>query len=205
MTSERWALWVLSLVLTCGLTAWIVWRPDSPDPAPATDIPVVIRTNGGLLEVANVKHRRLFKLAMDHTLFGKRVPVCRERTSYEVDAVITYRVKLATRWKGDLEGGRLFLTVPPPVPAIPVAFDTSRLTATFRACSFVPSMKTKDRLLRSISGTLAADARGPRYAALARNAARKTVEEFARKWVLGQSRYDTLARSTPIEVAFSDE
>jgi hypothetical protein len=195
----------LAVLLIGSLTIWLFAKPEIPDPTLPGDIPVVIRTNGGLLEVASVRHRRSFDLAKDMTFLGFPMPFCRETARYAVDAVITYRVKLATRWAGEIENGRLLLTVPPPRPAIPVAFDTSRLTDALDACRFAPSMNTKSDLLKSISGKLAADAIGPRYVALARDPARKTVQEFAQKWLLSQSHYRNLNRGIPIDVSFTDE
>lgn len=196
----------LGLVLIIGLTALYFLSRQPPEGRTASnDIPIIIRTNGGLLEVGIVKHRRSFDLTKFPHIGPIELPFCKESASYVVDAAITYRVKLAKRWVGDYSGGVLSLIVPPPEPAIPVAFDTSKLRATLDDCALMPSLNAKDELLRSISGQLAQDARGPRYMKLARGEAVKaTIKEFAQKWLLQQARYN-LPKNTPIEVTFSDE
>jgi len=197
-----------ALVLMALAALWFFTRqPPAPKEGPtaSNDIPVVIRTNGGLLEVATVRHRRSFDLTKVATVVGIEVPICKETATYAVDAAITYRVKLAKRWVGDYNNGVLTMVVPPPEPSIPVAFDTSRLRATLDDCALMPDLHAKDDLLRSISRQLANDARGPSYMKIARNAeAKATIREFARKWVLGQKSYD-LPANVPIEVVFSDE
>jgi hypothetical protein len=205
--SKRTLVGIVLLIAGAFALAWYVLRPQGSEQGPvaSNDIPVVIRTNGGLLEVATIRHRRAFDLTNAFTILGYRVPFCKETATYTVDAAITYRIRLAKRWVGDYTDGTLHLSVPPPEPSLPVAFDTSRLRATLDACRLAPSLDTKDELLRSISGKLAKDAKGAGYVRLARgDEARATIEEFARKWLLGQKRYN-LPASTPIEVAFNDE
>jgi hypothetical protein len=198
------AVVIVSAIILGG---WLLRRspPPSPGSTAANDIPVVITTNGGLLEVATIRHRRSFNLTEAATVLGYTVPFCKETATYVVDAAITYRVRLAKRWVGDYSDGTLHLSVPPPKPSIPVAFDTSRLRATLDSCWFAPSLGAKDDLLRSISGQLAQDANGPGYRSLARGEkARATVRQFAQKWILSQKRYD-LPADTPIAVTFTDE
>lgn len=205
--SKRTLIGFAMLLLGGIALAWYVLRPPVVEqgPAASNDIPVVIRTNGGLLEVATIRHRRAFDLTNAFTVLGYKIPFCKETATYTVDAAITYRVRLAKRWIGDYTDGTLHLSVPPPEPSLPVAFDTSRLRATLDACRLAPSLNTKDDLLRSISGKLANDAKGPGYMKIARGVeARATIEEFASKWLLGQKRYD-LPNGTPIEVIFNDE
>ena len=170
----------------------------------SNDIPVVIRTNGGMLEVATIKHRRTFPLTEVLFVAGIRVPFCKATASYTVDTYITYRVRLSREWYTPYHNKRLQVRAPRLEPALPVAFDTSKLKATLEKCPMMPS-GTEDDLLRSISGKLAKDAWDPRYLQLARNnGARNTVSEFARKWLISQKAYD-IPPNTPIDVLFDDE
>ncbi|MBA4013244.1 MAG: hypothetical protein C0481_15365 [Phenylobacterium sp.] len=168
------------------------------------DIPVVIRTNGGMLEVAKVKHRRTFNLTEVATFAGFEVPFCTATASYTFDAHTTYRVKLAKDWAASYRNQRLQVTAPRLEPALPVAFDTARLKATLEKCPFMPG-GTQEALLRSIGGKLAKDASNPAYLDLARNGgARETVREFAQKWLINQKTYN-IPPNTPIDVMFADE
>lgn len=204
MYLSKRALTVLALIIlgTVAL-AWQSRKPD--DTTGSNDIPVVIRTNGGMLEISTIKHRRSFDLTKVGKVLGYEIPFCKETATYVVDAAITYRVRLAKRWVGDYTDGKLHLSVPPPEPSLPVAFDTSRLRASLDKCWFAPSRGAQNELLRSISGKLAADARGPQYMKIARgDEGRATIREFAQKWILGHKRYD-LPRSTRIKITYWDE
>jgi len=181
---------------------------DSGDVA-SNDFPVVLRTNGGLLEVATLKHRRSFNLTNAITLLGYPVPFCKETASYTTDTYITYRVRLAKRWEAEYRNRHLYVTTPPVEPALPVAFDTSRLKASLNSCRFVPSLNTQAELLRSISGRLKKDALDPQRIAYVKDhgkggSARDTVREFVQKWMVSQRGYD-IPQNAVIDVAFADD
>jgi len=108
-----------------------------------------------------------------------------------------------------MKNGHLYVTAPALEPALPVAFDTSRLKTTLDRCRFVPSMNTQNTLLQSISHQLEIDALEPHRKAFVIDhgplgGARDTVQEFARKWLLSQRGYD-ISPNTPIEVTFRGE
>lgn len=197
---------IFGLFLVAALAIWWLNRPHIDEVGEASnDIPVIIRTNGGMLEIETIKHRRTFNLTKTATVLGFEVPFCKEMASYTVDASISYRVRLAKRWVGDYKKGVLSLVVPPPEPFLPVPFDTSRLRATLDDCALMPSMNAKDELLRSISGKLEQDAKSSRYLKLARgDDGKATIREFAQKWLLSQKQYD-LPSEIKIEVSYSDE
>ncbi len=157
-----------------------------------------------MLELAEIKHRRTFNLTQTLSAAGVRIPFCKATASYTVDTHITYRVRLAKDWSAEYRNQRLELRVPRLEPALPVAFDTSRLNATLQKCPLVPP-GIQDDLLQTVSGTLAKDAQNPRYLDLARNGgARDTVREFALKWLISQKNYN-IPLNTPIDVKFDGE
>ncbi len=200
-----WVLIVLAL-LAGGFGAYRFWPKPVPPPEPvvSNDIPVVIRTNGGMLEVAKVKHRRTFNLSQTLSVLEVKVPFCKAAASYTVDTHITYRVRLAKDWQAQYRNQRLELTVPKLEPAIPVALDTSGVSATVRKCPLVPP-GIQDDLLKTVSTTIDKDAWNPRYLNLARNeGARDTVREFARKWLITQKGYE-IPLDVPIDVKFEGE
>lgn len=194
---------VLLLAVAGGYFWWS--RGGDLDPSAPDDFPVVMRTNGGLLEVATLKHRRTFNLTNEITILGFPMPFCKETASYTVDTYITYRVRLAQRWVAEFKQQHLYVTAPPLEPSLPVAFDTSRMRATIKSCSLVPSMDTQNDLLRRISGRLKQDALDPRRIAFVKDhGARDTVREFVQKWLISQKGYNIPA-NTPIDVAFKGE
>ncbi|RAK59576.1 hypothetical protein DJ021_07055 [Phenylobacterium hankyongense] len=183
-----------------GLHLWSKSRSGTNGPA-SNDIPIVIRTDGGMLEVANVKHRRTFNLTNVLTVAGISVPFCKATASYTVDTRITYRVRLARYWGAFYHDQRLEIWAPRLEPALPVAFDTSKMMTTLNECPFIPR-GTQDDVLRLVSAQLEKDAWSPQYVQLAQNGgARDTVREFVRKWLINQKGSD-IPRGTPIGVNF---
>jgi hypothetical protein len=205
---------VIGLVAIVGVFIWqrpaiIGVASEDEGIVASNDFPVVLRTNGGLLEVATLKHRRTFNLTNTATVLGYKVPFCREKASYTADTYITYRVRLAKRWDAEYRNQHLYVTAPRIEPALPVAFDTSRLKATLDSCRFVPSMDTQAELLRSISGRLKKDALDPQRIAYVKDhgkdgSARDTVREFVEKWLVTQRGYN-IPKGTPIDVAFNGD
>ena len=198
---------VLGLLVVMAVVALArLWpqRDATAQGVVSNDIPVVIRTNGGMLEVARVNHRRTFDLTEVLVIAGIEVPFCKATAAYTVDTSITYRVRLAKEWNAAYRNGRLELAAPKLEPSLPVAFDTKRLMETLRKCPAMPG-DTRNDLLKSISGKLAQDAWSPSYLQLARNGgARDTVREFAQKWLLTQKAFD-IPTNALIVVKFADE
>jgi hypothetical protein len=175
----------------------------------SNDFPVIIRTAGGFLEAATIRHRRTFNLTNVFTFLGKKVPICKEKASVTVDTYITYRVRLAKRWAAELENGQLYVTAPRLEPSLPVAFDTSTFSAEIDKCALAPGLDSQNDLMRSISARLKKDAFDPERIAYAmdnglKGGARETVREYVQKWLVRQKGYN-IPPDTPIEVSFEGE
>jgi hypothetical protein len=184
-------------------------RPDTPDPTPVTvftgDVPVVFRTNGGLLEVAQVAFTEGFTKTQKGTLFGIEIPNCDTEAGLTVRAHITYRVRLAPEWKAKITADKRVLIVAPPLePAIPVAIDTATLRERVHGCPVIKDARLLTKLRKAISAELAVRAKHPDYKAIARPKAVKTVQEFIRKWYLSDGKY-AYAKGYPIVVMFKGD
>lgn len=205
-----WCIGALLLLAAAFVAAWnlmpsLFGGQEVSRDAVLESFPVVIRTNGGMLEVATVRYRKRYNLKNIATVMGMRLPFCPEEAAVTVDPHITYRVRLARRWQAQYENGTLYVTAPSLEPALPVAFETGNIENSLDKCWIMPSMDTQHDLLKSLSGTLAKEAQAPSRLTFARdNGARDTVKEFVQKWLVTQKGYD-LPPNTPIDVAFAGE
>jgi hypothetical protein len=200
------ALLVMASLIANGIWLSRLWGEPARRTATqsaAIDQFEVIRTKGGLLAVSTIKAPELFQATAEHTVLG--VPVGQTTSQIRVQAVYAYHVELAPEWKVTLRDKQLIVIAPRVKPTLPVAIDTARLE---RFASGTWSVFTGaaelDRLQRSISQSLATKAALPSYIQFQREAARATVTEFVRKWMLGQERFKS-AGDYQVRVFFADE
>lgn len=193
-----------SVVLNVILT-WHLWTPSrgvevllqSPDRVE------VIRTQGGLLQVSTIKSPETFQATTDHKFLG--IDLGQTVTQIRVPAVFNYHVELAPEWRVTVTGDTVLVIAPAVAPTLPVAIDTARLEKfSSGTWSLFTGTRELDLLERSITQTLALKASTPSYLQFQREAARQTVEEFVRKWLLTQQRYQSGGRRA-VRVFFSNE
>ncbi len=165
--------------------------------------PIVMRTNGGLLEVSTVTALESFEASKDHTIMS--VPIGKTVSQIRVPATYRYHIELAPEWK-IFKNGLDLIVVPPAVkPSLPVAIDTGKLEAhSSGAWSLVTGTKLTELLQRSLTAELARKAMIPTYVQLQREYARKTVQEFVQKWAANQDGFRQI-QSANIKVFFADE
>jgi len=167
------------------------------------DQPIVMHTKGGLLEVSKVLVTEHFESSVINTVLG--VGVSKTTARARVPAVYRYHIELAPEWKFEIKDGTFFVVAPAVKPALPVAIDTTQLVSdSSGAWSMVNGQKKIDELVKRVTPILAAKAISQQYIDLQRNEARKTVEEFIRKWLLAQEKWKP-ASAYPMHVTFSDE
>jgi hypothetical protein len=91
------------------------------------------------------------------------------------------------------------------MPSVPVAIDTSKMQMQTRSgWARFNGRENLDALLREITPELEKTARAPRYIEAQREQARKTVTEFAAKWLVTQERWKGV-KADQIQVYFADE
>lgn len=162
---------------------------------------IVLRTPGGMLEVATIVKNEEFGWQASYTcpvvdcgqLLGHTVSRIRVPVHY------VYRVPLAQQWELRLRDGEYVLALPPPEPKLPPAMDTSKAEIQTNGNWSSPSpVETTQGMLRNIVPELNRRALRPEYLALQRAVAEKTVAEFARKWMAEQVR----TPQRPVRVVF---
>jgi hypothetical protein len=171
----------------------------------ASDEILVMRTRGGLLEVSRIHATEVLDTRFVYSVLG--IPVGETVPSIRVPAVYRYHVELAPEWRV-LRTGEVFTVVAPPVqPSLPVAVDLGRMEKSASGTwVLLPFTETDalDELERSVTAKLAAKARSPAQIERQRAAARRTVLEFVRKWLVTQAQWQSAARPR-IRVLFADE
>ena len=173
----------------------------------AKDEIVILRTPGGMLEVSTLIRNEVFQWSTEYTclpldcgkLFGKTISEVRVPVHY------TYRIPLAAKWSLKLVSHHFELAVPKPEPKLPAAIDVKKLEIRTDKAWFSPD-KTEHResVVRNIGPEFDRRATQKNYLDAQREEARKTVVEFAQKWMLAQDVAANL-RGYPIRVSFPDD
>lgn len=185
-------LLALAVAAVLGVLAYQALRPGIQqeqvkllDPAQV----IVVRTPGGLLEVATLSRIEEFGWQTTYTcplldcgkLLGATV------TRLRVPVHYTYRVALAPTWELRREGQDYVLRVPSLLPALPPAMETARLELETKGGWTSPGRELNvQSTLRQLGPELERRANQPHYLAAQEPQAAKTVAEFARKWMREQ-------------------
>ncbi|MBA2963109.1 MULTISPECIES: hypothetical protein [Ramlibacter] len=202
-----WLVLIALAVVVVLALAWWSARPHEEavtvlDPARVR----IVRTPGGMLEVATLQKVEEFGWQVSHTcplvdcgeLLGKTTSRVR------VTAHVTYRIPLAEQWTLRLDGDHYELVVPPLEPKLPVAFETAGMQVqTERGGWFSPAAgPNREAVVRQLGPELAVRARRAEMKRLAEPGAAATVAEFASRWMAEQMEP---AAQRPIRVRFEGE
>lgn len=201
-------LLLFTLTASVAFNAYTIYKDQQARNHPITVVvgePVVMRTNGGLLEVATIKNAERFEQASSSTILGISVPTTSTVATIQVPVTYRYHVPLATEWRF-FRRDNVFVVVAPPVkPSLPVAIDTTGLQSfSHGTWSLITGRAATDDLLKQLTPLLNDRANASAYIEAQRDAARKTVGEFVQKWVLSQDKWKNLT-GVRIQVFFADE
>ena len=165
---------------------------------------LMMRTNGGLLEVAAFRMNEQFDTKFVYTVLD--VEVGETAPHIRVPAYYRYHVRLAPQWK-IIRSDEVFTVVTPPIrPTLPVAVDLSQMEKDVGGSwILVPFNRESDlnALEQKITGALEEKARSEIYRKIYIEDAHKTVSEFVQKWLVTQASWQQ-ARRPSIEVVFSE-
>lgn len=153
-----------------------------------TEIPLVIRTPGGLLEVATVRATERFSRRDTKSFWG--IDLGETVTEIQLQAIYRFHMPMAQRWPVQLRDGVAEVNAPAFQPSRPVAFDTASMQLWGRnGWARFNKEESLQILQRSLTQQLGERAQSPHYRELATEAARRTVAEYVRTWLIhhGQS------------------
>ena len=196
--------WILAAaVLAVAAAAWLT--TGTRQEAVATLDPakvILLRTPGGFLEVGALEKVEEFGWSSRYTCPVVDCPSLLTPTvsRIRVRAHFVYRIPLAEQWTLSLQGDHYLLTVPPPQLQLPVAFHTSdmQIQTTEKGWLSPAEGPNREAVVRHLGPELAKRGVDPAYLQAQRPAAEKTVQEFARKWMLEQGQRSAL----PVRVRF---
>ncbi|MBS0320277.1 MAG: hypothetical protein JSR18_07020 [Proteobacteria bacterium] len=152
------------------------------------EVPIVMRTPGGLLEVATVRAYERFKREDTADFWG--LPLGTTTSQIQLTVTYRYHIELAREWPVDVDGQTAIVHAGPLVASLPVAFDTSTMEKyTHSGWARFNKDENLAQLERSLTPELAQRANSARYKSLALEPARQTVAEFVRRWLLTQPRW----------------
>ena len=176
-------------------------------PVLAKDELIILKTPGGMLEVTTLIRNEEFRWSTAHTcgklncekLFGATISDVRVPVHY------TYRIPLSAEWKLKPEKDHFELAVPLPEAKLPAAIATEKLEIRTDRKWFSPNKADHhESVIRNLGAEFDRRAMQKNYLDAQREDARRTVVEFAQKWMLAQG-VPANIRGYPIRVSFPDD
>jgi hypothetical protein len=168
-------------------------------------IPRITSTQGDILELAISRSDESFKRADEKRVGWDWVYLGTTIAEIRVPATFRYHLRLSDPWQLAARERVCIVLAPPIRPSLPPAIDTTRMEKRAESgwARFDKNDKL-DELERSLTGTLVQRAGDGAHLDLVREACRKSVAEFVRKWLLREQQWRT-DRFTSIIVVFPDE
>ena len=205
----RSLLAIFVLVLITGFL-WVRrpwWIEEIRVPMLAKDEIVILRTHGGRLDVSTLIKNEEFAWQTTYTcpiancgaLFGKTISKVRVSVHY------TYEIPLTGKWSLKFRETYFELKVPEEKPNLPPGLDMASMQIdTIKGWMSPSGTNNQASMLKHLGPELESRARRSDYVAAQREEARKTVSEFARKWMVEQGAGKD-KKDLPVKVIFEGE
>ncbi|MDP2829486.1 MAG: hypothetical protein Q8O37_12870 [Sulfuricellaceae bacterium] len=151
--------------------------------AETSEVPVVMRTPGGLLEIATVTAHERFTRSDYREFLG--IDLGTTISQIQVTVIYRYHIEMEKEWPMSIQGKTCVIRAGPVKPTLPVAFDTTTMRK-YAANGWARFNKNQNlaSLERALTPELQTRAQSNRYLQLATDAGRKTVAEFVTNWLL---------------------
>ena len=184
ISRQRYTRITLSAILVVVTLGWSLWPSENPPEklsSASLDVPIVMHTAGGRLEVATITTTESIQLAAPAKSFlgidlGKTV------SNIQVKVVYRYHIEMAKKWPVRIQGNSVVVEAGEIKPTLPVAFDTSTIQReTQSGWARFDKHENLAALERRLSSELEHRSRG--YRSLAVPSARRTVAAFVRTWL----------------------
>ncbi len=208
----------LAFLITGGVVAWklvdtglgLKWLAEHFQQQTITEafrenVKKISSTNGDVLELATLDLEEAITRFDTRTLFDA---IYLGTTESEVRAMVVYRyhLKLSDDWKLEVENGRCVVIAPSIRPSLPPAIRTDTVEKKSAAgwMRFNAAQNLAD-LEKEMTSILERRAAGPSKIRHIREAARQSVAQFVRQWILNGHRHTPEGEIRDIVVIFPDE
>ena len=178
----------LLLAAVLAGAAWLgyerfVARPGVQTGVQASGLPVVMRSPGGLLEIATVTVYERFRRTDTKEFWG--IPLGTTVSIIQVPVIYRYHIELAKEWPIHISGTTATVRTADVKPSLPVAIDTAKMEK-YTQSGWARFNKDENLavLERSITPELEKRSELPAIRQLAIDAGRQTVREFVTTWLL---------------------
>jgi hypothetical protein len=183
------------LVIAALIAGWLLYEKYFPTITSTVDTnivtpekPVVMRTPGGLLEIATVKAYERFSRSDTRQFWG--IPLGTTVSQIQATVVYRYHIELAKEWTLLLNGTTCIVRTGAVKPSLPVAFDTTTMTKYSKSgWARFNSDENLDLLERSMTPELDKRAQSVQFLDLAADAGRQTIAEFVMQWLLKEQQW----------------
>lgn len=179
-------LQLIAILAAIGLV--LNWIDRPVDKVEAIGMPVVMRTAGGLLEVATIKTNEIFIRKETNEFWG--IPLGETVSEIKAQVVYRYHIELAPEWTVTIKGKTCTVKSPPIKPSLPVAIDMASLEKrTSEGWFQIDKQKKLNKLEQSMTSELEKIATKPENLKFAAGQARETVKEFVTKWLINNQQW----------------
>lgn len=166
-----------------GSAKFLALPPGIQSSVLASGLPVVMRTPGGLLEIATVTVHERFKRTDTSAFWG--ISLGTTVSIIQVPVTYRYHIEMATEWQILVDGKTALARAGTVKPTLPVAFDSAKMEK-YSQNGWARFNKDENlaALERSITTELQMRSQDPAIRQLAIDAGRQTVREFVTTWLL---------------------
>ena len=177
------------LACALALAGWLGYErfvgrwSESQTSVTASGIPVVMRSAGGLLEIATVTVYERFKRTDTREFWG--IPLGTTVSVIQVPVTYRFHIEMAREWPIFIDGKTAIVRAGEVKPSLPAAIDTAKMEKyTQNGWARFNKDENLNLLERSISPELQTRANNTAIRQLAIDAGRQTVREFVARWLI---------------------
>ena len=132
---QRYTLIALVAIVALFALGWLLWPSEKPTgklSSAILDVPIVMHTAGGRLEVATVTATEAFQFeAPPQSFLG--IDLGKTVSHVQAKVVYRYHIDMAKEWPVRFQGSSAVVEAGDIKPTLPVAFDTSTMQKETRA------------------------------------------------------------------------